>query len=89
MAHTSKSAVHSKTTVAEKPLKTVATARKTRAAPRINEVDPGRRQEMIAEAAYLRAERRGFNAGNPTEDWLAAEREVDMLLAEHSTSVTQ
>ena len=35
---------------------------------------------MIAEAAYLRAERRGFAPGQESEDWLAAEVEVDALL---------
>jgi hypothetical protein len=35
---------------------------------------------MIAEAAYLRAERRGFAPGSEAEDWLAAEAEVDVLL---------
>jgi hypothetical protein len=35
---------------------------------------------MIEQAAYLRAERRGFAPGNETEDWLAAEAEVDALL---------
>jgi hypothetical protein len=39
------------------------------------------RRAMIAEAAYLRAERRGFESGHETEDWLAAEEEVDALLA--------
>jgi hypothetical protein len=39
------------------------------------------RRGMIAEAAYLRAERRGFLPGSETEDWLAAEREVDALLS--------
>ncbi|HTT42098.1 MAG TPA: DUF2934 domain-containing protein [Steroidobacteraceae bacterium] len=39
----------------------------------------GRRQ-LIAEKAYLRAERRGFAPGHDTEDWLAAEAEVDALL---------
>jgi hypothetical protein len=39
------------------------------------------RRAMIAEAAYLRAERRGFDPGYETEDWLAAEEEVDALLA--------
>ena len=34
----------------------------------------------IAEAAYLRAERRGFSPGQETDDWLAAEAEVDALL---------
>lgn len=38
------------------------------------------RRAMIAEAAYLRAERRGFAPGNEEEDWLAAEEEVDRLL---------
>ncbi len=38
------------------------------------------RRAMIAEAAYLRAERRGFATGNEEEDWLAAEAEVDALL---------
>lgn len=38
------------------------------------------RRAMIAQAAYLRAERRGFTAGDEVEDWLAAEAEVDALL---------
>ena len=39
------------------------------------------RLDMIAENAYYRAERRGFLPGHEMEDWLAAEREVDALLA--------
>lgn len=35
------------------------------------------RQEMIAIAAYYRAERRGFDGGDPTLDWLEAEAEID------------
>ena len=43
------------------------------------------RRAMVAQAAYLRAERRGFTAGGEVEDWLAAEAEVDALLrAGHS-----
>lgn len=38
------------------------------------------RHAMIAEKAYLRAERRGFSPGREAEDWLAAEAEVDALL---------
>jgi hypothetical protein len=38
------------------------------------------RRGMIAEAAYLRAERRGFAPGGEREDWMAAEAEVDALL---------
>jgi hypothetical protein len=36
---------------------------------------------MIAESAYLRAERRGFAPGHEDDDWSAAEREVDALLS--------
>lgn len=35
------------------------------------------REARIAEAAYWRAERRGFGGGQELDDWLAAEREVD------------
>ncbi|HLY53565.1 MAG TPA: DUF2934 domain-containing protein [Steroidobacteraceae bacterium] len=38
------------------------------------------RRAMIAENAYLRAERRGFTPGHEDADWLAAEQEVDVLL---------
>ena len=38
------------------------------------------RRAMVAQAAYLRAQRRGFAAGGEVEDWLAAEAEVDALL---------
>ena len=38
------------------------------------------RQHMIAEAAYFRAQQRGFQYGDPQQDWLAAEAEVDQML---------
>jgi hypothetical protein len=38
------------------------------------------RRGMIAKAAYLRGERRGFAPGGEAEDWLAAEQEIDALL---------
>jgi len=41
---------------------------------------PANRDEMIAVAAYFRAERRGFAPGDPKADWLAAEAEIDRLL---------
>ena len=39
------------------------------------------RKEMIAVAAYYRAEHRGFADGDSMEDWLAAEAEIDASLA--------
>jgi hypothetical protein len=69
-----------------------ATARKPRAprakkvaAPKVQvpiEISEDVRRGMIAEAAYLRAERRGFSGSHDQEkeDWLLAEEEVDALL---------
>lgn len=34
------------------------------------------RREMIATAAYFRAERRGFEPGHELEDWYAAEHDI-------------
>ena len=42
---------------------------------------PEVRRGLIAQAAYLRAQRRGFAPGHELEDWLAAEAEVDAALA--------
>lgn len=36
--------------------------------------------DMIARAAYFRAQHRGFAPGNEWNDWFAAEREVTMAL---------
>jgi Protein of unknown function (DUF2934) len=43
-------------------------------------VDVDTRRRLIAEYAYLRAERRGFACGSPEQDWLEAEMEIDQLL---------
>jgi hypothetical protein len=37
------------------------------------------RQQMIAEAAYYRAERRGFARGDELIDWLKAEQEISAM----------
>lgn len=50
-------------------------------APRRDPVSAEERQRMIATAAYLRAERRGFAPGHETEDWLEAEADIDRRLA--------
>ena len=43
-------------------------------------VDVDARRRLVAEQAYLIAERRGFTGGSPEQDWLEAEREIDQLL---------
>lgn len=41
---------------------------------RITEIE---RQHMIQEAAYYRAEQRGFRSGDEMRDWLEAEAEIN------------
>jgi len=43
-------------------------------------IDPDHRRALIAEQAYLIAERRNFGPGNEVEDWLNAEAAVDTAL---------
>jgi len=42
-------------------------------------ISPEQRRLMIAEAAYYRAQRRGFR-GDPIRDWTEAEAEIDAQL---------
>lgn len=48
-------------------------------------VTPEERLSMISEAAYYKAEQRGFAPGNEAEDWAAAEREIDAFIAKTKT----
>ena len=55
------------------------------AAPRAKKarsVPAEQRRNYIEMAAYYIAERRGFAPGDPLEDWVQAEAEIDRLLAE-------
>jgi len=48
----------------------------------VEAVPPGgeSREQMIALAAYFRAEKRGFAPGGEVQDWLDAEAELERLL---------
>lgn len=48
--------------------------------PAPQKVTSSQRQQMIAEAAYFRAERRAFNGGDAVRDWCEAEAEIDARL---------
>lgn len=63
--------------------KAVAASRKERHSAGI---DAAERQRLIAEAAYLMAEQRGFEPGDPAEDWLNAEEEVNRMLLQGEIS---
>ncbi|PWU19236.1 MAG: hypothetical protein C5B48_13820 [Candidatus Rokuibacteriota bacterium] len=49
--------------------------------PAMVSVAPQERHQMIAEAAYYRAQQRGFSGGDPVQDWLEAEAEVATKLS--------
>jgi len=55
----------------------VTSVRKKTAYSRRQTGDDVDRFQMIATAAYYRAEHRGFTGGDPMEDWLAAEAEIN------------
>jgi Protein of unknown function (DUF2934) len=76
------SAVTQKGAVARKPKASKAKPVTAPATLTRIEISEDVRRGMIAEAAYLRAERRGFTGGpeKEREDWLAAEAAVDALL---------
>lgn len=50
-------------------------------APACAAIDSQTRHELIAQAAYFRAQHRAFMPGHEQEDWCAAEMEVDSALS--------
>jgi hypothetical protein len=71
---------HTHESITQLPTKS---AEKARPATQPAEPEPtrsARREQLIAEAAYYRAKKRGFEAGQELEDWLTAEQEIDALI---------
>ncbi len=68
-----------------KPRTSRTTHARKRPSPQFKSMDAERRRAMVAEAAYYRAEQRGFEPGRELEDWCAAESDVDSLLARGTT----
>ncbi len=66
------------------PTRTVKRSRAPKRAadttPTATPVSAEERRRLIAEAAYYRALERNFQGGDPTDDWLLAEREVNQRL---------
>jgi hypothetical protein len=42
-------------------------------------INPGELYNLVAEAAYYRAEKRGFAPGGELQDWIEAETEIKQL----------
>ena len=68
-------------TLAAPKAKAAATAKKPAAAKAKKSVTPEQRYMMICEAAYFKAQRRGFAPENEIQDWLDAEAEINSLLS--------
>jgi len=49
-------------------------------APSVRIISVGERERLVAQAAYFRAEKRGFAPGYEMEDWVEAEAEVLRLI---------
>ena len=73
---TTKAAAARKTETSQRSKRSTTTTKKARQTAKVS-VSPEKRHRMIAERAYLRAEKRGFQGGDPVIDWVEAEREVD------------
>ena len=71
---------YAQTKVDEKSHGESQTRQQTKRAGTPTAIDPEERYNRVAEAAYLRAEHRGFLPGSELQDWLDAEAEIDKLL---------
>ncbi|MGB5422924.1 MAG: DUF2934 domain-containing protein [Desulfobacterales bacterium] len=47
------------------------------------------KQRMVAEAAYFRFENRNFTGGDPVEDWVTAEADIENSLKVFCSAKTQ
>ena len=55
-------------------------SKKADTSEQVKAIEGKKRREMIASEAYLRAEQRGFQGGDPVQDWLLAENKVDEII---------
>jgi hypothetical protein len=60
-------------------------AKKTKLAVKSDEPKDSKRFTLIQQTAYYIAEKRGFTGGDPEQDWLQAEKQVDEMLKRSPT----
>ena len=71
---------HSQPTRTTAGAKVSARKRRAESQPASAKIVPEQRQDLIAQAAYFIAEKRGFAPGSELEDWLQAEAEIEACL---------
>ena len=67
----------------------VVTLESPQKVPSTTSVADAARQQMISEAAYYRAQRRGFEPGRELDDWLAAEAEIAGCFLEQQPAASE
>jgi hypothetical protein len=76
-----KATVRKESSAHQSPVQRIATS--------VAESRAAERRAMIADAAYFRAERRGFAPGHELEDWLAAELDLTNIQQREATAAFQ
>ena len=61
--------------------KKLSTERKAKRLKERTAITPEERDRKIAEAAYLKAESRGFQGSSPEQDWYEAAAEIDAMFS--------
>ena len=94
MTQTPKLSSRNKRKVAKRPPASMDTRSKTKRPAKAKavarpEITAEARRQMIEKEAYFRAEKRGFTSGDPVNDWLIAEEEIDQLLAARAAPTAQ
>ena len=94
MTQTLKLSSRDKRKAAKRPSASMDSQSKTKRPAKANavtrpEITAESRRQMIEEEAYFRAEKRGFTSGDPVNDWLIAEEEIDQLLAARAAPTAQ
>lgn len=75
-----KKAVAAKSSAVTSAKKSAATTKGNGESFRKLKITPEQRYCMVAEAAYYRAEKRGFVGGDTAHDWVEAEAEISRLI---------
>jgi len=77
-----KTTTRKKTTTVRKTAAKVAKKKTPARKAQRKALTPEQRYRLVAEAAFLKAEQRGFVGGDPVRDWLEAEQEVESSLTD-------
>lgn len=84
-SHATRPKPHRKQVVADR----AAAVESAQKVPSATSVADAARQKMISEAAYYRAQRRGFAPGRELDDWVAAEAEVAGYFLEQQPAASE